>query len=404
MTKPTVAIFIDTYHPRKDKTCKVSIRVTHQRIKRYYPTDITLSESDFNRILKSERRKEFEKVIYNRLMAFELKANNVVSRLPIFTFSKFEELYLENRNSSDSIFIAFDRYIRSLIEENRIGTATSYQTAKNSLYTFNKELKFADINKQLLQKYEKWLLDKGRSRTTVGIYIRPIKVMFNYQKIDRTIYPFGSGNDKYTIPKGRNIKKALNIEEIEKIFNYKPKSGSTEEMARDYWIFIYMCNGINVKDLCLLKRKNISEKLIEYERSKTKRSKSESELIRISLKEQALNIIRKWGQPSINSESYIFPHLSKGLSAIEERKIYQQLTKTINKYMKRIADKLEIKAKITTSAARHSFATILLRSGANSELIQEALGHSDLKTTKNYLAGFEDDYIHKATEALINFK
>ncbi len=59
MTKPTIAIFIDTYHPRKDKTCKVSIRVTHQRIKRYYPTDITLSESDFNRILKSERRKEF---------------------------------------------------------------------------------------------------------------------------------------------------------------------------------------------------------------------------------------------------------------------------------------------------------------------------------------------------------
>ncbi len=403
MTKPTVAIFIDTYHPRKDKTCKVSIRVTHQRIKRYYPTDITLTESDFKRILKSERRKEIDKSIYNRLMAFELKANSVVSRLPIFTFSKFEELYLENRNSSDSIFIAFDSYIKSLLDENRIGTATSYQTAKNSLYAFNKGLKFADINKQLLQKYEKLLLDDGKSRTTVGIYIRPIKVMFNYKKIDRAIYPFGNGNDKYTIPKGRNIKKALNIEEIRKIFNYRPKSGSTEEMARDYWIFIYICNGINVKDFCLLKRKNISGKLIEYERSKTKRSKNESDLIKISLKEDVIKIIEKWGQPSINSESYIFPHLTKGMSASEERKVYQQLTKTINKYMKRIAAELGIETKVTTSAARHSFATILLRSGVNSELIQEALGHSDLKTTKNYLAGFEVDSIHKATEALTAF-
>ena len=37
------------------------------------------------------------------------------------------------------------------------------------------------------------------------------------------------------------------------------------------------------------------------------------------------------------------------------------------------------------------------------EFISEALGHSDLKTTRNYLAGFEADTIHKTTDALTAF-
>ena len=72
-----------------------------------------------------------------------------------------------------------------------------------------------------------------------------------------------------------------------------------------------------------------------------------------------------------------------------ERKTIQQLTKTINKYMKRIAGDLKIRSGVTTYFARHSFATGLKNSGASVEFISEALGHSDIKTTKNYLAGFE---------------
>jgi hypothetical protein len=37
------------------------------------------------------------------------------------------------------------------------------------------------------------------------------------------------------------------------------------------------------------------------------------------------------------------------------------------------------------------------------EFISSALGHSDMKTTKNYLAGFEQATIHKTTDALTAF-
>ncbi len=37
------------------------------------------------------------------------------------------------------------------------------------------------------------------------------------------------------------------------------------------------------------------------------------------------------------------------------------------------------------------------------EFISDALGHSDMKTTKGYLAGFEEETIHETTNALTAF-
>jgi len=93
-------------------------------------------------------------------------------------------------------------------------------------------------------------------------------------------YPFGKR--KYIIPKGRNIKRALTLEEIAKIYNYITVPYSIKDMCRDYWIFIYLCNGLNVKDLCLLKYKNIVGDFILFIRAKTNGSRrSNPEPIRI---------------------------------------------------------------------------------------------------------------------------
>ena len=71
--------------------------------------------------------------------------------------------------------------------------------------------------------------------------------------------------------------------------------------------------------------------------------------------------------------------------------------------MKTIAEDLSIKKPVTTYAARHSFATVLKRSGASTELISEMLGHSNLKTTKNYLASFESETLKHTAKALTAF-
>ena len=58
---------------------------------------------------------------------------------------------------------------------------------------------------------------------------------------------------------------------------------------------------------------------------------------------------------------------------------------------------------ISTYTARHSFATVLKRSGANIAYISESLGHQNLKTTENYLASFEKEERIKAADMLTKY-
>jgi integrase/recombinase XerD len=396
----TASIFIDKYHPQINGKCTVSLRVTHQQKKKYYPTGIRLTVKEFERVMKAKRRSVEESDVYRKLLEFQAKANSVIDKLPHFTFNQFEEGFISNRKMSDSLTDAFDNYINELKDGDKIGTAVAYECARNSIIGFKKDLRIADITPKFLQKYEDWMLGQENSITTVSIYLRCLRAILNRSNVDRLVYPFGKSKDKYSIPTGKNIKKALTLDEVSKIFNYDADPKSSEQMARDYWIFMYLSNGMNVKDICLLKWKNIDKNILKYSRSKTKSTKNSEEQIKISLKSEAKAIIQKWGRPSDDRDDYIFPHLEQGMTAVRQRQVYQQLTKTINKYMKRIAVALQIDKEITTYYARHSFATVLKRSGATTEFISEMLGHADSKTTRSYLDSFEDEEIHSRTDVL----
>lgn len=91
------------------------------------------------------------------------------------------------------------------------------------------------------------MLNKGCTITTVG---RPLRAIFNQAIKDKIIssdyYSFGSG--KYEIPSTGNRKKALSKQDIGAIFNH---TASTEERkkAKAFWIFSYLGNGMNLKDV-----------------------------------------------------------------------------------------------------------------------------------------------------------
>jgi integrase len=124
----------------------------------------------------------------------------------------------------------------------------------------------------------------------------------------------------------------------------------------------------------------------------------------VPLLDEALDIIKKWGNKNISSETYLFPVLNENLSPERERQLIKQLNDVINANMKTIAKSVGLNEVVTTYAARHSFATILQRSGASTEFISEALGHSNVKTTQSYLAGFEDKSKKEMVKVLTAFK
>ncbi len=398
--KAQASIYLDELRVKKNGKCSVKIRVTYNRKRSYFPTGVDLTPEDFQQVMHGQRRTTDQREAHLKLNQLFVKAETLIEKLPVFTFSTFEESYLEQRNTLNSVSFAFEKNIERLRSENKLGTADCYEYANKSISKFRKDLTFAEITPKLLEKYESEMLKGGKSPSTISIYLRCLRAIYNLQNIDRSLYPFGEQKSKYSMPTSRNIKKALTVEEIAKIYNYEAPAGSTKEMAKDYWLFLYLCYGMNVKDFCLLKWSNLDGQMLYYNRAKTQRSKKESKLISVALKPEAMEIIKKWGQSSISKDAYIFPHLKPKMSAEIERATYKQLTKTINVYIKRICTELGLNREVTTYFARHSFATVLKRAGASTEFISELLYHSNVVVTENYLDTFPKEHIQKQTEVL----
>jgi integrase len=341
-----------------------------------------------------------------KLNALEEKASEIIRELTFFTWNIFEKKLLKYKGNSSHISAAFDDYIVQLLEQKRIGTADSYNCAKISINKFKPNIIFADVTPEFLRQYENWMIQNKKSVTTIGIYLRSLRTIFNNAIADGIItsdlYPFGKR--KSEIPIGNNVKKALSLADISSLYNYRTVAGTIPDMAKDYWMFIYFCNGINVKDMCLLKYKNIQGDVLVFDRAKSIRTKRKSHPIRVPLLDEALDIIKKWGNKNISSETYLFPVLNENLSPERERQLIKQLNDVINANMKTIAKSVGLNEVVTTYAARHSFATILQRSGASTEFISEALGHSNVKTTQSYLAGFEDKSKKEMVKVLTAFK
>jgi site-specific recombinase XerD len=400
------ATILDTRKIKMDHTYPVKLRVTFERKQQYYSTPYNFTDNDFERIMFGKKLSEDEKVLKKKITAFENKAIDIINNLPFFTWQLFEKHYLINRGAKDSINFAFSEYATELRKTGRIGTAVSYECAQNSLEKFATGLRFADINPDFLRRYESWMLEKGNSITTVGIYLRSLRTLFNNSisegMLTKEYYPFGK--KRYEIPTANNIKKALSINDIAKIYNYKPEPESMTDRAKDYWLFMYLCNGINVKDMSLLKYENIKGEVLEFERAKTARTKRNIEPIRVVITSEVNSIIEKWGNKPKERNTFIFPILEKGLAPERERQLIQQITHVINFHMKAVAKTLGITTDVTTYVARHSFATVLQRSGTSTEFIREALGHSNVRTTQSYLAGFEDESKKEIVKALTAFK
>lgn len=409
MINVSTAIILDKRIKTKKGTYAVKLRVTFNRVQKYYPVNVHLAVEEWEKVHSKKPRKIYK----DHLLYFngvESKANEIIRDLTPFSFTEFERKFNQKPKSGTHVFACFDEHIEKLKMQGSASTAESYTSAKKSYIEYlkskhRKKLYFWDITPDWLSEYEKWMRAEGKSITTVGIYLRNLRTIFNRAVDDGIInnssYPFGKR--KYQIPAGRNIKKALQIVDIGKIVKYVPKN-DREEKARDLWLFSYLCNGANIKDIAMLQYKNIRNNKIYFIREKTKRTTKQSQKeVTVVLLPEVMEIIEKWGQKPADPETYIFGMVKKEDDPRAILMNVRQATKTINKYMKRIGEELELPEKLTTYTARHSFATILKREGASMELISESLGHKDLSTTQNYLDSFEDEIKESFQKKLLNF-
>jgi integrase/recombinase XerD len=407
ISKPTFQVILDERKIKSDGTYPLKLRVTYDRKRTYYGVGIDLTKEQFEKVGKSKQ--ENLKDIRFQINALEIRAENIYKAMDKFNVAAFSKIFLAKpvEERPVDVYSMLLSYIDKLKTENRVSTYQSYQCALISLKKFKARLKFEEITPEFLDSYERYMLECGKSSTTVGIYLRSLRTIYNQaieaDLVKKELYPFKKS--KFQIPAGRNIKKALLIGEIEQIINYKTEIGTSMDKAKDFWLFSYLCNGLNIKDICRIHYKDIDGDMLNVIRAKTQHTtKSNQQVISIHLPELALKIIDKWGQKPISPSLHVFPILSNGISALRERELVQHFTKLVNKYMSRIGKSLGISKPITSYTARHSFSTVLKRAGAPMEYISESLGHSSFKTTQSYLDSFEDDVKKNYSTLLTKFQ
>ncbi|WP_018616371.1 site-specific integrase [Segetibacter koreensis] len=390
--KPTATLFLDNRKVKKDGRYPVKLSIYCSPDKKRYSTGYDLTKQEWEKIHNDRLRDDNLKEIKLKLNYFKENAQAILNNLQPFSFYGFEEQFFKTAKTKADLSLAtwFDEYIKNLKAEGRIGTAISYRTTINSINLFKPNMLLQDVTPAFLKSYEMYMTELKKSPSTTGIYLRQLRAIIN-KAIDANIlkqenYAF----KKFEIPAGRNIKKALSEGEIKKLLQYKPVD-SRQQKALDFWIFSYLCNGMNFTDILHLKPENVSEHFIYFIREKTKRTrKKDLQPIKVGLNQRAVEILGKWKNTD-SKKPYLFPVLEEGITATTVKHRCQRFIKWVNKHMEDIRIDLEIKNKVGTYVARHTFSTVLKRKHIPISYIKEALGHSTNAITESYLGSFADE-------------
>jgi integrase/recombinase XerD len=426
-----ITIYHDTRRIKKNNKYPVKLRVyaNQTRKQKFYPIFIApdkdqdndskpisfeFSMAEYKSIMLTDKPRSENRRIRTKLLKYQEKAESVASKINPFTFEKFEKKMELASGEAANVFFHYNQIIERNRKRGRFGNASSYEYSLKSLKGFVKfitgvepeKLNFIEINKDWLNDYEDYMLNElERTRTTIGIFMRALRAVFNRaiedKDISEDLYPFGKS--KYEIPTARKSKKALTQEQIKKLFLSVPKTPE-QEKAKDYWFFSYSCNGMNIKDIALLRFKDLKDDRLEYYRAKTiNTNKTDLKPISVYLNGFSQLIIEKYGAKERSSDALIFPIISKALSKEEQHFKIKNFTRFVNQHLKKLAKAEELPEDISTYWARHTFSTMAIRKGQSMEFVSEALNHSDLKTTQNYMAGFEDDVKKEFANTLMNF-
>lgn len=372
-------------------------------IPKYYPLGFYLTHSDFQKVMGNGRLPDKDlSRIRDEIQTAEAKAKTILDGSP--SPEQFKMLF-SAEGGLHNVIDHLERYAKQCEEEGRISSRDAYYNAAASLtlFTGSKYLTFAEVTVSWLKRYEKWMLDNGKSINTVGIYLRNLRAIFNqvihepYRLIPAELYPFSKNG--YTIKRKRGGKWAPSGAEISKILKYQPID-EVEKMALAFWKFSYFAYGLNPADIVALRFKHIKNGELHIDRTKTIRTEHNAKTILIPVHEEMQRVINQYGNKSLDRNEYIFPILTKGLSPKQMKDRLADFRYDVNEGLKAISEKLGLSNTIKFGIARHAFATTLMRKGITTEFIQNALGHSNPDVTQNYLDGFDTDTRRKVSDLL----
>lgn len=383
----------------------IYLRITKDRKTIFFRTPFTSLEAEWDKKQGKFNKYAVEYLRKNRLLLkFIDNATSIVTELEQeksdYTLLDVEKaLRIEASPASRSMYPFWQEIIAEQKSAGRTGNARIHSDTLKSVKKFYriKELTFHQINAEFLEKYESWLRSNGGTDGGVGVKMRSIRAIFNTAiirgRVKRDLYPFKTY--KISKLKGKGIKKALKLEDVQKIAQLDLADHPVLVNTRNYFIFSFYTRGMNFADMITLKWSDISDGQIYYTRSKTKIN------FHIKILPPVQEILDYY-KSNRNQTEYVFPILlekNMSFSHLENRK--NKVLKKYNKRLKEIATLCEIDKPLSSYVARHSYANCLKQKGVSTDIISESMGHQNIAITQAYLKELDSSMIDEAMEVLL---
>lgn len=296
----------------------------------------------------------------------------------------------ECSKDKNKLFAFMSSVIKELSKNGHNRTAETYSSTLRSFKKFrkNKDIAMQDIDRTLIEEYEKFLHDEGVTMNSSSFYMRILRAVYN-RAVDRELIfdarPFRhvyTGVDK-------TMKRAIPIEDI-KMIKEMMIDKKSKSFARDMFMFSFYTRGMSFVDMAFLKKTDIKFGFLTYRRKKT------GQLLSIKWEKCMERIVKN--NPS-SDHVYLLPIVdsSKGRQRIQ----YRSRQRAINNNLKKIAEELNLDCNLTIYVARHSWASTALEMEIPIDIISDGMGHTSEKTTRIYLRSLDTRRVDSANEKII---
>ena len=234
----------------------------------------------------------------------------------------------------------------------------------------------SDLNSQIVKGYQKEVNQLNREVATLNGYIKDAKAFFKWLfENEHTTVNFGTYLKKHTIKEKQVI--ALTDNEFEVLENAELKS---DRLQRVVDLFLFGCyTGLRYSDI-----QRVNKNIINANNEIELRQKKTSDLIRIPLINEAIQLLEKY--------NYELPQISnqKANDYLKEAFTLLRLTRKVTvstQHVNGIKDKVKPLDKIISfHKARKTFITIALMRGVPAHIVKRLSGHKTDAVFNKYIA------------------
>lgn len=388
--------------PEKEGT--LYFQVIHERVVKQIGTSYRIFESEWDKqrndiahlSLITPDRLNVIKSIREKLAWDKNRLNKIIQKLEkngnCFSTDEIIHEYFVQSSDKTTVF----EYIKiQMTRLKNAGKERTSETYKQMLLSFMKfrngeDLSFDMVTEGLIFQYESYMRISDLCRNTTSFYLRIFRSIYNRAVEDgltEQSYPFKrvyTGVDKTS-------KRAINLKEIKKIKDLDLSQTPALDFARDIFLFSFYMRGMSFVDIAYLKKKNLVNGFVVYNRRKT------GQQLVIKWEKSMDDIIVR--HPNEQS-TFLLPIITREDGT--ERKQYLNSMLLINKHLKKIAELAKINIPLTMYVARHSWASIAQSQNIPMRVISLGMGHDNEETTRIYLASIQTSVIDSANNKILN--